>query len=800
VFKALINDEQIVTTGEEVCEKYKTLHSSSGCVRLLCFTVFTIVRDPHQLHKFSSFLWEMEEILHSTRTNIFTCLRCKIGSDQIASKLFDNLDPPGWFKKKLSFTSNEGMKYFNKISPVLLKILLSIFKTFLLTWDMVKDVVLWIFLYDRIGFLFDGSGAINGEFVVYLIWFNLGTILFAQCMMGAFILSRADKIIKIAESVAGRRLLYCLLVLMLPFVPCILLLQVSYLAIQESKHVLQWEKISNSPSSVAKALLAIKKEKVFVTDTYSHLRLLEGVCESFPQIVLLLAYFIVTILNPASLSISENLAIDDDDNEEYSIELFGKNINLYGTIFFIFNILYSVLTLLFSLVNTVNAAKGGQLRITQKACLSLVYFFQLLARLVPIFFVLLLTISSAISHAAGLLLLCTPPIFHLVCQYLITYYTAPLFRNLDTFQKVIHILANTVLVFPLKSQNTGKQEHRSREIFWSLVLMTLEIVGTGVGIWVALWHIPEHVHPKHPDSKIFITNVIHVFLPILPCTLCAAYLSQCLYYRSCHTWSSINKPYYPFYSCHYSSICGSYREQIVEEVVEVEEGEVEARGDMVVTEEEVVLAKEEVSEEEGGDTVNAEEDAVKTEKEVVLTEEETIETMEDVKMFVQSEEEAVKVKEEVVEVEEEKIEITEDVFKVKMFVQAEEEAVKAEEEVVEVEEKTIEIMEDVFKVKMFVQAAEEAVKAEKEVIEAEEEMIETMEDVFKVKMFVQAEEEAVKAEEEMIETMEDVFKVKMFVQAEEEAVKAEEEVVEVEGETIETMEDVFVYNIDIDML
>ena len=36
------------------------------------------------------------------------------------------------------------------------------------------------------------------------------------------------------------------------------------------------------------------------------------------------------------------------------------------------------------------------------------------------------------------------------------------FKQLDTLQQVIHILANTMLVFPLRTQKTGKQEHRDR--------------------------------------------------------------------------------------------------------------------------------------------------------------------------------------------------------------------------------------------------------------------------------------------------------------------------------------------------
>ena len=100
-------------------------------------------------------------------------------------------------------------------------------------------------------------------------------------------------------------MLYCILVLMLPFVPCILLLQISNIATQESRNILQWQEVSSSPSSAARALIVFRKEQTFVLNTYAHLRLLEGLCESFPQIVLLFAYFVVTIVDSDSLSISE---------------------------------------------------------------------------------------------------------------------------------------------------------------------------------------------------------------------------------------------------------------------------------------------------------------------------------------------------------------------------------------------------------------------------------------------------------------------------------------------------------------
>ena len=105
------------------------------------------------------------------------------------------------------------------------------------------------------------------------------------------------------------------------------------------------------------------REKSFIKETYSRIRLFEGVCEALPQLVLLMAYFTVSVKDPDTLAVS-------DDVDSYK-----------GQVFFMMNILYSVFTLLFSLVNAVNTEKGGQLDLAQKACLFLGYLLQLLLRL-----------------------------------------------------------------------------------------------------------------------------------------------------------------------------------------------------------------------------------------------------------------------------------------------------------------------------------------------------------------------------------------------------------------------------------
>ena len=77
------------------------------------------------------------------------------------------------------------------------------------------------------------SAYIDGLFVVILIWFNLATILFAQSMMGAVLLKRANRIIAVPKTLPARGFLYFTLIITIPFLPCLLLLQVSSFDSQE---------------------------------------------------------------------------------------------------------------------------------------------------------------------------------------------------------------------------------------------------------------------------------------------------------------------------------------------------------------------------------------------------------------------------------------------------------------------------------------------------------------------------------------------------------------------------------------
>ena len=73
------------------------MHERQGGIKLFLQTVATLMDEPKQLHCVSSFAWKMEMEIHEVEEAngiIYACWRKKIGSNKVASKIFDYLDPP----------------------------------------------------------------------------------------------------------------------------------------------------------------------------------------------------------------------------------------------------------------------------------------------------------------------------------------------------------------------------------------------------------------------------------------------------------------------------------------------------------------------------------------------------------------------------------------------------------------------------------------------------------------------------------------------------------------------------------
>ena len=74
------------------------------------------------------------------------------------------------------------------------------------------------------------------------------------------------------------------------------------------------------------------------------------------------------------------------------------------------------------------------------------------------------------------------------------------FWRLSLKHKVLHILSNTLVTLPVRKTREGEQVHKAREIFWSLVLVGINLLATAL-VTSALVSIDLHDNPVSEEES-----------------------------------------------------------------------------------------------------------------------------------------------------------------------------------------------------------------------------------------------------------------------------------------------------------
>ena len=214
---------------------------------------------------------------------------------------------------------------------------------------------------------------------------------------------------------------------------------------------------TDSPSIVTRSLEKFDAKIKGTIHTFAMIKLIEACLESLPQLILLLGFLTVSLIDNQSIS-TENV----DTSSE--------------AIFFVLNISFSFFTVVISIIASVDIRKETQLSLKQKCSLGLSYILQILSRVIPMFLIVLLTIQNKIRMAHALVLLILPLPVHWFLHYLTFYFTAQSFMKMELFDQVLHILINTFIVIPLRTPIIQKiQVHKSKQLFWSFLLFMMEL-------------------------------------------------------------------------------------------------------------------------------------------------------------------------------------------------------------------------------------------------------------------------------------------------------------------------------------
>ena len=125
--------------------------------------------------------------------------------------------------------------------------------------------------------------------------------------MGLYIFIEADSLIEIPKDGIKKFLSRLILLPLLPFVPSLLILNVTSIQNEKEKLMIEWKSKPNmSPSNIALRLDSLEEKAKKSLNTFAMLKLIEACLECIPQLVLLLAYFTVSLFDTDALSVSKN--------------------------------------------------------------------------------------------------------------------------------------------------------------------------------------------------------------------------------------------------------------------------------------------------------------------------------------------------------------------------------------------------------------------------------------------------------------------------------------------------------------
>ena len=273
---------------------------------------------------------------------------------------------------------------------------------------------------------------------------------------------------------------------------------------------------------------------------YADLRTIESSTEAMIQVCLLITFTVVSAFW----------------EEETRLGLFRSGESTYTLIFLIMSILQSFFTIILSTLSATSVRKNGQLNVNSKLLLGLSLVFQLAPHITRIVWTSLLTLPWFDSEAGiksmttASLLLALPLLLHWISLvWLYARLNINSFWRLSFKHKMIHLLANTWMVQPVRDSKSKDQIHKSREIVGSLLLTGLNLAITHT-VTALLIEDTVPIGQDYLNLEVGLSGEIFsrkrnifLLLQVLPAAL--SYLVGCglllLFYKTVHSWRHLGK-------------------------------------------------------------------------------------------------------------------------------------------------------------------------------------------------------------------------------------------------------------------
>ena len=389
---------------------YQAVHEVDGGIELLFGCTFDFPRHPQIWHRMAQLIRAEEKKIHEdNHREWMACVRKKAKSKR-GTRFCRFLKPPNClhvsifhvrevFAWLLDPVTNNEQARCHKIWVTLNQSLVPIFKATIYLIDFIKDGCLFLFLINRLKFIYS-----QGILLKRLIVFHGLSILTSSCVVGwAIQISGAIVNLDGIESATHANLLRIFFFLVTPLIPVAIVYKAVSFSIEKQMLKARWRQSKDAEvTSLWHSYRLVTKKNRDLMVAYSDLKMVEASLEAVPQIYFLTIFFLASWLLPETTLLGLTSS---------------PKITFSEGAFLFLSLGHSYATTILSITSAMDIRKHGSMTLANKVLLALSVTFQIAGRLWPMVVTSMLAIVEIppLSASQAGLLLILPVVTHWVC-------------------------------------------------------------------------------------------------------------------------------------------------------------------------------------------------------------------------------------------------------------------------------------------------------------------------------------------------------------------------------------------------
>ena len=387
------------------------------------------------------------------------------------------------------------------------------------------------YLFRRLGFINSRCSLLHGLVYVYGASIGVAGVLMGLVFQTDSALIGFDPSTHWCCALSVRLLLFILT----PLLPVVVILKIVELKRKREELETEYKKKARDVTPTWEKMRELDEDTQEVVEAFSDLKMVETSTEAVVQAVLLAIFTFASVLLPNTSGIG----------------LLKEN-SFFEWAFLAFSFFTTLFTANKSLLGAMDIRKKEQLDLKQKIVLGISFTFQLFAHVFLIVFIALLALplvdspaedgteDASLTATQAAILIAVPIVLRWISIAVLHCCLSKKetrFWDSTKRKRFLHILANTWVTMPVRSNKVKDQVRKGTEICWSMILAGFNIFLT----WAMTSTLMDKKNPRFLPASEFNSDIEFLLLGVLPSLLCHAIASVFLFldYKLLHPWRKV---------------------------------------------------------------------------------------------------------------------------------------------------------------------------------------------------------------------------------------------------------------------